>query len=246
MIKEALQYLAELAENAAGPKTQEINGHVFAKEELVLVGSRDHCAHLECLTLQAVIDYLDANKDGLDLNTLTIQVVTPDSVYVRGPIDFDKFGDAQREQYIWARPIHNPTHKFGTPLDPENFVTYLQTHFADTAQRAELLKLVGTITTGGVNTFADDGVTQEVTTKTGAARMGNGVIKNPYVLAPLRSFPEIAPVQSPFILRAGARDDKLPSLTLHECDGGIWKVTAIQRIAEWLHQEIPAGPAIIS
>ena len=49
--------------------------------------------------------------------------------------------------------------------------------------------------------MADDGVGQTVTAKSGVTRTTKVDVKNPWMLAPFRTFPEVAQPESPFILR---------------------------------------------
>lgn len=59
-------------------------------------------------------------------------------------------------------------------------------------------------------------------------------VPNPVILAPYRSFPEIAQVESRFVFRI--RGGESITMGLFEADGGMWRVEAIARVRNWLRE----------
>ena len=55
------------------------------------------------------------------------------------------------------------------------------------------------------------------------------------ILAPRRTFPEVDQPESPFVLLVKqSREGMMPEIALFEADGGLWKLTAIQNIKDYL------------
>lgn len=143
-----------------------------------------------------------------------VHVASPVLVQVVSPHQGDDFA---RNHYAVAR---GPacSFRFGEFTIQEQFVIHLQTMFTETGDRQNLLRLAGSIT--------------RVT------------VKNPWVLAPYRTFREITQVASPFILRVrkGAHG---PELALFEADGGRWTLDAINQIAGYLGAALPTDVTIL-
>jgi hypothetical protein len=73
-----------------------------------------------------------------------------------------------------------------------------------------------------------------VTVKTGIAKIEDVFVPNPVVLAPYRTFPEIAQPESKFIFRMQTG----PTAALFEADGGAWRNEAMGRIKAWLEEQL--------
>ncbi|MCB8573664.1 hypothetical protein LJE06_21450, partial [Bilophila wadsworthia] len=76
-------------------------------------------------TLQAVVDYLNQNPDGLDLDKILVHVCDVTTVKVMS-IPFG--GWKQRTTYMRADAVV-PAHRFGSWISPDEFVPYLQSCF---------------------------------------------------------------------------------------------------------------------
>jgi hypothetical protein len=149
----------------------------------------------------------------------------------------------QRATYIRASasPVKFP---FGQFMDVESFIIRMQSMFVQDETTATILKIVGNVGDGVIRNFADDGVTQQATVKTGVSRVDNIPVPNPVELAPYRTFLEIEQPKSRFVFRmiSGAES---PVCALFEADGGAWINEAIIRIREWLKDRV-GGIAIIA
>lgn len=191
-------------------------------------------------TLQAVVDYLAPQGDGavtrdcVEIDDIFVHVESHDVVEVFGALRERR----DRERFLVAKPVG------GAELDrvighyqaQDAFVLSVQTGFRASPERAELLKLVGNLIDGVSKTAIDDGVTQMVNVKAGAKL--DGAVKNPWMLAPLRSFPEIELSPQPFVLRVYAGGEGRPAqLALFDASGGAWRVEAISKIAAWLKEK---------
>ncbi len=186
-------------------------------------------ATLTVSTLTGLVDYVKNNIDELE-GKLLIQVKSPREVALYSQLNVDQ----EREKYISAEAILPDNVVYERFLDTERFNIMLQSSFVENKDKDALLKYTGLITDDTVKSFGDDGVSQQVTVKTGVASVSQAVVPNPVTLAPFRTFPEIEQPESKFIFRM----KEGPSAALFEADGGAWRNKAILGIKEYLQKEL--------
>lgn len=198
-------------------------------------------ATLAVNTLNGLVDYL---THASEVAGPIIHVISYDEVVV---FTLAEGHFRQREFPVRAKieAVLGKTFAFGQFYDSESFNVALQSLFVLTDESEAVLRVVGNIREEGVKTTADDGVTQVVTAKSGIARIEEVAVPNPVTLQPYRTFREVEQPASPFILRlrSGVGGQK-PTCALFEADGGKWKLTAIERIKEWLKEKLPEAMII--
>lgn len=140
----------------------------------------------------------------------------------------DDYG--RRLTLIQARPVPFDQFKFGQWMDQETFAIALASLFADTEDKAYVLKLASTLTNEATSNTEDDGFTQRATIKAGLLQKATVTIKPRVALAPYRTFPEVLQPVSEFVFRARSGGDGQTSLMLVEADGGRWKIDAIETL----------------
>ena len=126
-------------------------------------------------TLQAVVDYLNQNPDGLDLDKILVHVCDVTTVKVMS-IPFG--GWKQRTTYMRADAVV-PAHRFGSWISPDEFVPYLQSCFVPSDDLDALIKISGNIVDTSEVRVQDDGVSQEVSIRQGAARKAEVPVPSP-------------------------------------------------------------------
>lgn len=196
---------------------------------------------LELDTLTGFMDYITANIDNLNIPLgVLVHVKSFNHVVLLSGIS-TKF--MTRDCFISARR-DDAFFPFDQFMDVESFIIRMQSMFVQDEATTTILKIVGNVGDGVVRNFADDGVTQQATVKTGVSRVENVDVPNPVELAPYRTFLEIDQPKSKFVfrMRSGA---EAPTCALFEADGGAWKNEAICRIREWLKDRV-RGIAIIA
>lgn len=193
-------------------------------------------AELTINTLQGIVDYLnnDAEFDDVIKDKLAIHVVSEAEVRLVGPL---RGYHRQRETLVAAKysTVIGMTFKFGTFVPNEHFIIFLRSLFVATPDVDAILQTVGRMTSESVKSFEDDGITQTVTARKGAATVGNVNLPTTLNLRPYRTFREIEQPESPFFLRVRDNDDeeRVPDCALFETDGGQWKLTAIESIRDF-------------
>jgi hypothetical protein len=186
-------------------------------------------------TLQAIVDYFNEGSDVL-VEDAIIHVLSPATVRVIDKQLCPTYG--YRDVYVESS-LNLGEFPFGRFLEQELMVINLLTMFKENPLRDEIIKAVsGLIVTGEVE-VADDGVSQQVKTRTGVSRLESVEIKNPVKLKPIRTFSEVEQVEAPYVVRVQARDGAKPQIAIFEADGGAWENVAIARIVEWLGNKVP-------
>jgi len=225
MNKEALEYLVE---EIGGPQVVEIGGKPYSDKRLVEI-KEPQVGELKVSTLTALVEYLLAGPDSLPSKML-VHVQGPTTVSVKSPL-FGGF--KQRDTFLIAQ-ADLPRLFLGEALAPEDFQIMLRTAFASAGDRDSLLKLAGNVVDEAAITAVDDGVSQETTVRSGVASRAKVKLPNPVTLAPYRAFLEVEQVESPFLFRM----HKGPRFSLHEADGGAWRMEAAYRVKVWLRERL--------
>lgn len=189
---------------------------------------------LEVQSLQAVVDYLTQQEDGLDPEDHFVHVEGPDRVRVIGPL-LDAGETNQRHTFLRAR-VGTTLPPWGTYLPSEEMVVAAQALFRPTDDRVRLLRILGNLVAEETLKVDDDGVTQIATAKSGVQLRETVDVKNPFDLAPYRTFREVEAPESPFVLRLKKEGASFRA-GLWEADGGAWEVEAVARIKEWFSEQ---------
>lgn len=224
--REALEYLVGLGEEK--DPIVELPQGTFTKERLSRV-TEVKAETLTVSTLTGLVDYIKSNIDELP-EKLLIQVRSHKEVALYSPLNIDR----EREQYINAEAILPNNVVYDRFLSTEQFNIMLQSSFVDVGTKSTLLKYTGLVQDEAVKTTGDDGVSQQVTVKTGVASVGQAIVPNPVELAPYRTFPEVEQPISRFIFRM----QEGPKAAIFEADGGAWRNKAILNIKEYLQEEL--------
>ena len=230
-IRDGINRILELAVT----EVLDIGGRKYTSKSVSPVKEPEPAA-LVVHTLTGFVDYLASNPDNLNLDDLTIHIKDYQEVQLIGSI-FGAF--EQRNVYLMAKLITDEF-PWGRHLEHEDFVIKMQSMFIKDATVEKILSIVGNIKDEVVATVGDDGTTQQVTAKTGIARVEHINLPNPVTLTPYRTFLEAEQPASRFVfrMRSGAREGNLPTCSLFEADGGRWKLDAIQAIKTWLSNNI--------
>jgi hypothetical protein len=184
-------------------------------------------------TLRSLADYVRHNVDGLDMTQHLLHVVSPTRVDLVSKLeDYHR-----RREVVVSAAYPSPTEKFlemtrereaWVPL--EDAVINLMALFAPQGHRDLLLSVLRSISTEDIQLREDDSMSQKVTVMQGVHVKGVGTVPNPAMLAPFRTFPEVAKQpESLFIvrLREGQRG---PEVLLKPADGGAWALEAVEGI----------------
>ena len=238
MIKEALKYIVDLGE----AKEHEIHGDTYSDKPLYRIDEYIPMAddEIRMNTLTSLVDYIKGHIDTMS-DRMLIHVVDPETVRL-----YSQLNDNRKREHLVTVRANVPSFPFGEFIDKESFCINVQSKFIDNAggtssvksDKELILQFAGTVESGTVAEYGDDGVSQKATVKTGIASKSDAVVPNPVTLKPFRTFLEVDQPKSDFIFRM--KQDKFSGVTcaLFEADGGAWKMEATKSIKEYLQHEL--------
>ena len=119
-------------------------------------------------------------------------------------------------------------------MSQEQAVVELQSLYAVTEDRDYLLALLSRIDVNQGVSSVDNGISQEVSVRTGAALKEQQTVQPIVHLQPYRTFLEVEQPASDFLLRL----DKEGHPALYEADGGAWRLEAKRNIAAYLGEKL--------
>lgn len=233
MIKKAFEYIVGLS----APVVQEIDGETYSDKPLNRISYVPRASSIEMNTLSSLIDYI---KSGVDIfsEKMIIHVISPTHVSMYSALDAER-----KREYVVEVKANVPAFGFNQFVDHESFCIGVQSKFIDSLDdfndKALLLKFAGTVESGSLAEYGDDGVSQKATVKTGIASKGEALVPNPVTLMPYRTFVEVDQPISSFIFRM--KEDKYSKgiqCALYEADGGAWKLDAMENIWNYLVNEL--------
>ena len=234
MIKEALGYLVGLG---ATKEFMDTSGDTWMDKPMHRIKEYSPTVKEPIVvhSLLSLVEYIMEQPD----NKFPSQ---PSIVLIINPIDVELVNnldeDGRRDIFVKA-VCDEPQFQFGRFMDVDSFILSMHGHFMPSGNGntfQQVLEIVSALTAQDEHAIKDTGLTQVVTTRKGIDVKPES-IPNPMILYPYRTFPEIDPVASPFLLRVKAINN-VPQVALFETDGGLWKVNARQLIKEFLDNEL--------
>lgn len=231
-IKEALQYVVGLRK----PEIMSVDGEQYCDKELHRISFNPKARSIEMTTLTSLVEYIKANIDTMDENMI-IHVQSPTKVAL-----YSKLDDEREREFLVEVNAQVPEFRYGRYMDHESFLIALQSKFIDNPDRELLLKFTGTVESGTVSQYGDDGITQKATIKTGIASKGEAIVPNPVKLRPFRTFLEVEQPESAFVFRMQQDGNGGVNCAIFEADGGAWKNAAMRNVKEYLKFELADMP----
>ena len=218
----------------------EVDGQTYVRGGYKPVFNDPRPAPLTVHTLTALRDYMKSNNDDVNLKSAYITVDNEWHVSlvtrVYGPQN-------ERHTVITTSFDHIEPFNFGEWFDQETFLIKARSLFVDTDDLMTVVEYASKVEIKNEATIDDDGVTQSASVRMSAsgALAEKKVAPSMVRLRPYRTFPEIDQPESMFLFRLRRTGDAGVKFALFEADGGAWKNTARQSIAEWLrkHEVIP-------
>lgn len=225
-LREAMEHFEELVKRADAPQVLEICGKTYVNP-------------VQARTLTALMDYMEHCSQEFP-GRMIIHIADPTHVRLLSELD------AERErETLFETEAETSAFRFGEWYDQENFMIALQANFQANNDLAAVLKLAGNIVSKNDQTYSDDGTTQVATMTIGVATKVDAIVPNPVTLIPFRTFQEVAQPESAFVFRIGERGGT-PAFKLIEAEGGLWKMTAVNAIKDYIYDILGSLPEEIS
>lgn len=230
MIKEAIQYLVSLKNN----KTYEFHGDVYSDHELSrVVPHVDHPSRISVTGLDSVVKLVRSELDMFANLPLFIRVDGARKVSV-----FTTYDDTMDRDNLYEATCDVPDFREGF-RQYEQAIIELRSKFMPSEGTEYMLDLLSRISKDNGITTRDNGVSQEVEARQGVSLKAMVNVKPRVSLRPYRSFLEVEQPESEFLLRL----DEEGNVGLFEADGGMWKMTAKERIASYFEEKLKADIA---
>lgn len=229
-LKEALQYITELKEEAMEPRVLEIDGMTYCDKDMKLYHHFPTASPLYVNTLSAMVDYIKGRPEELR-DTSILHIESPVSATLKSGLIDERI----REDLLKSNAIVNGF-EFDRYYDQERFLIELQANFLETDDLKTIMKAAGNIKAGTTSNYSDDGVSQKTTIRSGV-EMIDVIVPNPVSLRPYRTFLEVEQPESNYVFRIKETEEG-PMFKLVDADGGLWRATAMKRIKEYLEYEL--------
>lgn len=232
MIKEAMQFVAQLKEISMDPKVVEICGKTYCNKDLTRYDSEPMASAVEATTLTAMVDYIKKCSKELR-DTMIIHVVNPTRVRLYSGLDKER-----NREYLFESRAIVPEFNFDKWYDQERFIIEMQADFDVTGDMVTILKVAGNVEAKTTANYGDDGVSQKTTIKQGIASKADVLVPNLVTLIPYRSFLEVTQPASEFVFRIRDNGGE-PVFKIVEAEGGLWRNEAMQNIKEYFEEQLP-------
>jgi len=218
----AIQRIADLAT----PKTFEVAGRTFSTAKLhnLPLPEEPGFPTVLLVTLDSLVDYVKnaiARRDiMICVDAAKVQLVGPDH------------GENRRRDIFAQVDCGVASPQFGNYRPVEDFRISLLTQFQPGLDRDKIIALISKLADGATVTTEDDGISQNVTTKTGIASVGESRVPSPVKLNPIRTFIEVEQPEGLFLfrMRKGQGGVEAALFEFHTN----WKREAAVRVAAYL------------
>ncbi len=241
MIREAMQYLIDLAEEHNKVLETKINGSIYTERNLKRIDEYfPQCDCMELKNLNALIQNIRTNLQKDYHNLPLILNVSENQIDVWSSYDQNK-----NREHIFRTKAQVPTIDFNHYMSVENMIIQLQTCFLESENKSNLIGLISRLSKKQEISLEDDGITQRVTATEGVATVAQVSIPPLVKLTPQRTFYEVIQPEQLFLFRV----DKNCNVALFDAAGGAWKYLCQLSIIDYLKfeltKEIEDGKVII-
>lgn len=227
-IKQAIEFITNLAVKAETPKTIEINGRTYCTKELRRYDKADKADPIRATTLTSLVDYIKESRHELR-ERMIIQVVSATEVQLYSGL----LPERDRETLFEVNALL-PCFEYGREYEQEAFLVSMQSCFAPSDDREAVTILASNIVNTQQATYSDDGISQQAVIKTGITTKENALVPNPVKLIPYRTFLEVEQPASEFVFRISEGRGGAPTFKLVAADGGLWKSQAVDNVKRYL------------
>lgn len=239
MLKEAIEKIQELVESRNKVQTIDIEGTTYTELALSPIKERiPRCDRMDFCNLEMLIENI---KTELDDHNLPLRILVKErevNVYS----SYDRYKD---REHIFRSTAQAPNIEFNQYMSVEAMIIMLQTNFAESENRNNLIQLISRISSENKIEMTDDGMGQRVAVTQGVSVKGTIAVPPLVKLTPFRTFYEVVQPEQMFLFRI----DKNMNVALFDADGGAWKASCQCEIKkyliDYLYAEIEDGKVIV-
>lgn len=235
-IKQAIEFIANLAVQAEKPEQIEIAGKKYCTKNLTRYDKPKMAERIEVTTLTALVDYIKECRHEMH-ERMIVHVISPERVALYSSLTKER----ERER-LFECVAQVPRFEFGREYGQEAFLIAMQACFDHSEDRESVTVLASNIVQTQKAAYTDDGISQQAVIKTGVTSKGAAYVPNPVVLIPYRTFLEVEQPPSSFVFRVSEGRDGAPAFKLVEADGGRWRSEAMTNVYNYLKSELDDIP----
>jgi len=238
----AVDEIAQLAARAAVVQTLDVGAKKYTDRMMFAVtGEEREPTALTFSTLDGFAAYLQAEGE-----RCYVQVVSPWQVAAVSPLRGTDKSQRRRLALAECKTAVLDGFAFGEWNDLESMAIALQTCFAPLYEVAALRKFCASVRSTAEVGVDDDGVSQSVQAKRGIAAVQPTVVTNPWLLAPWRTFAEVAQPGSTYVLRFRKEEGEQLEAALFPTGDQRWQVEAVKAIAANLASRLGEGWPVLA
>ena len=126
-LKEALQYVVNLGNDAEKVQVLEICGETYANKRLERYGAPKRASAIGAASLSAMVDYIAACSEEFDGKKMVIQIDGPKTVRLVSFLDSER-----KRECLFLCEAETSEYRFGAWYDQEEFMIAVQSNFATT------------------------------------------------------------------------------------------------------------------
>ena len=219
----------------SAPNIQTIGEIQYSDKKLYPIDEDYRAEPIETGTLSSIVSYIKdySETDGIRFGDYMIHIESPECVSIVSNLTSER----RREKIMEAR-AKGPRFGFGNYCSNESFIIGVKAMFVDDPKTDKnlVIQFAGTVTSGTVKEYGDDGITQRAQIKTGITKKDTAIVPSPCNLRPYRTFIEVEQPASEFIFRMRDGRDGVES-ALFAADGGRWAIEAMQNIKKYLEEQ---------
>jgi hypothetical protein len=225
-----------------GDRSYQVNPgpHGYSLGSLIVPPSKPT---LQLISLTGFRDAIVAGIDDFGGDKTAVQVIDHETVAL---VSLDGDENGQRHEYLRTRNTERNPFPFDQYQVPEQFLLSLQMGFLPTQEVIDLQKFASALSNESSISTQDDGYTQAVVVKQGSVTRSEIPLPKRIKLMPYRTFREIDPVESEFIVRLKGEPGKLPTIALLGVDAGRWKHDTALLVKYWMVANLPKDTVVIA
>ena len=161
-LKEAMQYLIRVGNEAEKVQVLEICGETYANKRLERYGAPKRAAAIEASSLSALVDYIKSLSNEFLTSRMIIQIEDPEEVNLISELNIER-----KRECLFSCKAEISKFRFDNWYDQERFMIEIQSNFVPSSDRDVLIKFAGNVEQKNSATFSDDGKTQVATMNVG-------------------------------------------------------------------------------
>jgi hypothetical protein len=247
------EFLVDVGKKLSAIHTMEIEGRKYTRQDLKPI-YEPLVSAISISTLSSLADLCtgkfrgvpqhEKGFEGFDPLEHIVHVVTHKQVQV---VTAHSNQWKQRQILIDCNLQETTPFPLGKFLNQDEFLIALLSCCVCNDDRDYIARIAGNATAEHVKTLTDDGVTQQVGTRSGATLAQKETVKNIVEIQLYRTFREIDQPKSKFLFRLKQeKEENIPLFAFFEADGGAWKLQATESIARYLRAKLPETATVVS